>query len=87
MKKEFSNGVQETQLQSVLDEFYSVCGRRNLKMNVGNSKVMVSERKEVEMCKFSTPNRVVVPAERRCKIVLGDERMEEVKEFKYLGTR
>lgn len=47
---------------------------------------MVFERKEVEVCSFSTPYRVRVPPVTGCKIVLGGERMEEVKEFKYLGT-
>ena len=55
-------------------------------MNVGQSKVMVFERKEVEMRKFSTPYSVGVPAE-RCKIVLEGESVEEINEFKYLGTR
>ena len=50
-------------------------------MNVGQSKVMVFERKEVEMRKFSTPYSVGVPAE-RCKIVLEGESVEEINEFK-----
>ncbi len=54
-------------------------------MNVGNSKVMVFERKEVEVCDFNTYYRVNVPVVGRCEVVLG-ERTEEVKEFKYLGT-
>ncbi len=33
----------------VLNEFYSVCKRRKLKVNAGKSKVMVFERKEVEV--------------------------------------
>ena len=42
---------------------------------------MVFERKEVEL-DFSTPYRVNVPVAESCKIVLGGERMEVVKEFK-----
>ena len=61
----------------------NVCGRRKLKVNVG--KVMVFERKEIEVCDIKTPYRVSVPAE-RCGTVLGGERMEEVNEFKHLGT-
>ena len=30
----------------MVDEFYSVCTRRKLKVNAGNSKVMVFERRE-----------------------------------------
>ena len=71
----------ERELQRVVDEFYNVCRRRKLKVNVGKSKVMVFERKEVEVCKFRTPYRVSVPVERRCGLVSGGERMEEVNEF------
>ena len=38
------------------------------------------------MVDFNTPYRVSVPAAGRCEIVLGEEKMEEVKKFKYLGT-
>ncbi len=34
----------EEDLQRVVNEFYSVCKRRKLKVNVGKSKVMVFER-------------------------------------------
>ena len=30
--------------------------------------------------------RVSVPVDERCEVVMGGERMEAVKEFKYLGT-
>ena len=33
-----------------------------------------------------TPYRVSVPAVGSCEVVLGGEKMEEVKEYKYLGT-
>lgn len=45
-------------------------------MNVGQSKVMVLEGKEVEMCDFSVLNWVSVPARRGCQIVLFGESME-----------
>ncbi len=45
-------------LQRVVNEFYSVCKRRKLKMNVGKSKVMVSERREGEVIDFNTACRV-----------------------------
>ncbi len=35
----------EVDLQRVVNEFYSVCKRRKLKVNTGKSKVMVFERK------------------------------------------
>ena len=65
---------------------FIMCAGEENKVNVGKSKVMVFERKEVEVCKFRTPYRVSVPAERKCGIVLVGERMEEVNEFEYLGT-
>ncbi len=71
----------ETDLQRVVDEFSNVCRRTGLKVNAGKSKVMVFERKEVEVCSFITPYKVRVPPVTSCKIVLGGERMEEVKEF------
>ncbi len=74
------------ELQRAVDEFYSVCLRRKLKVNVGKSKVVVFERNEAEVCDFRTPYRVSVPAAGGCEVVLGGERTEEVKEFKYLGT-
>ncbi len=36
-------------LQRVLNEFFSVCKRRRLKVNAGKSKVMVFERREEEV--------------------------------------
>ncbi|KAK3893665.1 hypothetical protein Pcinc_002527 [Petrolisthes cinctipes] len=76
----------ERNLQRVVDEFQSVCKRRKLKVNVGKSKVMVFERAETEVIDFATPYRVAVPTGTKCEITLRGERMEEVKEFKYLGT-
>ena len=34
---------------------------------------------------FNTPYRVSVPTEKKCEVILR-EKMEKVKEFKYLGT-
>ncbi len=48
--------------------------------------MMIFERKEVEVVNFGNQYRVSVPVDNRCKIVMGVERMEVVKEFKYLGT-
>ncbi len=66
-------------------EFCSICKRRKLKVNAGKSKVMVFERKE-EVIYLNTAYRVGMPAVARCTINLGSEKMEEVSEFKYLGT-
>ncbi|KAK3889856.1 hypothetical protein Pcinc_006182 [Petrolisthes cinctipes] len=76
----------ERELQRVVDEFHSVSKRRKLKVNVSKSKVMVFERSETEVIDFATPYRVGVPTGTKCEITLRGERMEEVKEFKYLGT-
>ena len=48
--------------------------------------MMVFERKEVEVVDFSTPYKVNMPIVGRCEVVLGGEKMEEVKKFKYLST-
>ncbi len=45
----------ERELQRVVDQFHSVCSRRNLKVNAGKSNVMVFERKEVEVVNFGNP--------------------------------
>ena len=55
--------------------------RKKLNVNAGKSKVMVFERREVEVVAFGTPYRVNVVAVRRCQVVLGGEKMEEVKDF------
>ncbi len=73
-------------LQSVVNDFYNVCKRRKLKLNTGKSKVMVFERREEEVIDLNTAYRVRLPAVAKCKIMLGSEKMEEVTEFKYLGT-
>ena len=53
-------------------------------MNAEKSEVMVFVRKEAEMVDFSNTYRVNVPGTEMCEVYLGGERMEEVKEFKYL---
>ncbi len=49
-------------MQRVVNEFYSVCKRRKLKVNAGKSKVMGCERREVEVVDFNTAYRVRLPA-------------------------
>ncbi len=76
----------EGDLQRVVNEFFSVCKRRKLTVNAGKSKVMMYERREEEVINFNTAYRVRLPAVASCRIMLGIEKMEEVSEFKYLGT-
>ncbi len=77
--------LSERELQRVVDQFHNVYKRRKLTVNAGRSKVRVFERREVEGVDFGNPYRVSVPVDERCEIVMG-ERMEVVKELKYLGT-
>ncbi len=76
----------EGDLQRVVNEFHSVCERRKLKVNAGKSKMMVLERREEEVVDFNIAYRVRLPTVARCRVMLGSEKMEEVSEFKYLGT-
>ncbi len=76
----------ERELQRVADQFQRVCRRRKLRVNAEKSKVMIFERKEVEVFKFGNQYKVNVPVDERFAIAMGVERMEVVKEFKYLGT-
>ncbi len=76
----------EGRLQRIVDEFERVCKRRKLKVNAGKSKVMVFERARKQTTDFAKPYRVGSKAIPECKIWLGREKMEEVNEFKYLGT-
>ncbi len=70
----------ERELLGVVDQFQSVCSRRKLRVNAGKSKVMVLERREVEVVDFGNPYRVSVPIDERCEVVMGgDGEMEEVK--------
>ena len=77
-------GETEKEVQRVVDEFYSVCMRRKLKVKAEKSKVMVFERREVEVVDFDTSYSV--PVRRRCEVLLGGKKIEEVEEFKYLET-
>ncbi len=74
------------EFQRVVNQFHSVCSRRKLRVNVVKSKVMVFERREVEVVDFGNPYRVNVPVDKRCEIVIRGERVEVVEKFKYLGT-
>ncbi len=42
----------DRELQRVVDQYYSVCSRRKLRVKEGKSKVMVFERREVEVVDF-----------------------------------
>ncbi len=61
----------ERKLQRVVDQFHSVCNTRKMRVNAGKSKVMVFERREVEVVHFGSPYRVGVPVDERCEIVMG----------------
>ena len=76
----------EEEFQKVVEEFYSVYTKRKLKVNARKSKVMVFERREVKMVDLNTFYKVSMPAVDRCEDVLRGEKLEEVKDFKYLGT-
>ncbi len=71
----------ERKLQRVVDQSHCVCSRRKLRVNVGKSKVMAFERKEIEVVDFGNSYRVSVPVDDRCEIVMGGERMEMVTEL------
>ncbi len=73
-------------LQRIVDEFERVCKRRKLKVNASKSKVMFFERAREQTIDFAKPYRVGTGAKPECKIWLGKKKMEEVNEFKYLGT-
>ncbi len=57
-----------------------------MKVNASKSKVMVFERAREQTTDFAKPHRVGSEAKLGCKIWLGKVKMEEVNEFKYLGT-
>ncbi len=69
----------EKELQRVIDQFHNVCNRRKLRVNVGKSKVMVFERREIEVVDFRNPYRVSVPVDERCEIVMNCGVVEWVK--------
>ena len=76
----------EEELQRMVSAFDKVCERRKLKVNAKKSKVMVFERREYDMVDFGERYRVSVPGELNCSIVLQGRELEEVREFKYLGS-
>ncbi len=51
------------ELQRLVDQFHSVCSRREPRVNAGKSKVMVIKRKEGEVAYFRNPYRVSVPVD------------------------
>ncbi len=73
-------------LQRIVDEFDRMCKRRRLKVNAGKSKAIVLERTRKQTINFAKPYRLGSETIPGCKIWLGKEKMEEVSEFKYLGT-
>ncbi len=54
----------------MVDQSHNVSSRRKLRVNPGKSKVMVFERREVEVVDFGNPYRVNVPVDERCEIML-----------------
>ncbi len=76
----------EGMLQRIVDEFDRVCKKRKLKVNARKSTVMAFERAREQTIDSAKPYRVGSEAMLGCKIWLGKEKMEEVNEFKYLGT-
>ncbi len=74
----------ESDLQNLVSVFYSLCKRRKLTVNVNKIKVMVCAQSRSEVVDFVCPYRVGI--EKECKITLNGEEMEEVNDFKYLGS-
>ena len=76
----------QEELQSVVNAFHEVCKRRKLRENCEKSKVMVFERRKTEVNGFDIPYSIRSENERKYKITMGGKCLEEVNEFKYLGT-
>ncbi len=76
----------ESDLQNLVSVFNCVCKRRKLKVNVNKSKVMVCERSRSEAVDFVCPYRVGTECEKRMQNNFECEEIEEVNEFKYLGS-
>ncbi len=76
----------ERMLQRTVDKLDRVCRRRKLKVNAGNSKVVVFKRTKEQTINFAKTYRVRSEVVIRCKIWLGKEKIEKVTEFEYLGT-
>ncbi len=64
----------EGDLQKVVNEFYSACKTRKLKVNAGKSKVMVFERRKEEVIDFNIAYRMMMPSVARFRIRLGSEK-------------
>lgn len=62
--------------------FDQVCKWRELRVNARKSKVMVIERLREEVIGFTKPCQVKADSTMKCRIRSGEERMEEVIEFK-----
>ena len=91
-KKHFSNCVKNFNKQFIKEdiEIYTKIMKKDLShVSVPGYFVqrgsMVFERRKVEVVDFNTLEKVSLPVE-KCEVVLGRVKMEEVKEFKYLGT-
>lgn len=65
----------EGTLQRMVDEFDRVCKKRQLKENLGKSKVFEKAREQV--INFENPSRTTAASTVKCRIRLGEERMEE----------
>ena len=62
----------------MVHELYNVFMGKKLKVNAG-------KRRQLVTINVDTPYRVSVPVKGRYEVVLRGEKIEEVKEFKYLG--
>ncbi len=76
----------EKDLQKLVNDFIKVCMWRNLKVTVGKSKVMVSEKRKSEVIEIENHYRKRVENQRQYKIKMNRQIMEEGNEFKYLGS-
>lgn len=76
----------EQKLERMVNEFDKVCDRRELKVNAGKSKVMVFERKDYDKIDFGKTYSVQKPSGLDCKVKIKGEYLEEVSEFKCLGS-
>ncbi len=57
----------ESDLQNMVSVFDSVCKRRQLKVNVNKSEVMVCERSRSEVVDFVCPYRLGTESEKKVK--------------------
>ena len=80
------NAASENDLQKLVNVFESVCKKRKLTENIDKSKVMVFERNKREKVNFDCLYRLRVECPKKCEIRLNGEKMDEVSEFKYIGS-